>query len=113
MYRHLRPEALREGAFGITSFWGAECVALGAGSLEEAEELFRALLGHANDLGLYAEEIDPSNGEALGNFQQGFTHVGLINAALSIDRRRRGISQLPRRVEQRSPERAAISEKRL
>jgi GH15 family glucan-1,4-alpha-glucosidase len=98
LYRHLRPEALKEGAFGITSFWGAECVALGAGSLEEAEDLFRMLLGHANDLGLYAEEIDPSSGEALGNFPQGFTHVGLINAALSIDRRRKGMTPIPHEV---------------
>jgi GH15 family glucan-1,4-alpha-glucosidase len=45
------------------------------------------LLEYQNELGLFAEEIDPSTGDALGNFPQSFTHVGLISAALSIDER--------------------------
>jgi GH15 family glucan-1,4-alpha-glucosidase len=72
-----------EGAFGIASFWAVECLAQG-GDLEAATAAFERLLAHANDVGLYAEEIDPDTGAALGNFPQAFTHVGLINAALTL-----------------------------
>jgi GH15 family glucan-1,4-alpha-glucosidase len=46
--------------------------------------MFEHLLTFRNDLGLLAEEIDPSSGAALGNFPQAFTHVGLVNAALTL-----------------------------
>jgi GH15 family glucan-1,4-alpha-glucosidase len=72
-----------EGAFGICGFWGVECRARG-GDLAGAVAAFDRLLGYANDLGLYAEEIAPRTGAALGNFPQAFTHVGLINAALTL-----------------------------
>ena len=80
-----------EGAFGICSFWAVEYLALGGGSIAEAQEQFAALLEYANDVGLYGEEIDPETGAALGNFPQAYTHVGLINAAISLrDRLERG-----------------------
>ncbi|HYL04415.1 MAG TPA: glycoside hydrolase family 15 protein [Thermoanaerobaculia bacterium] len=72
-----------EAAFGICNFWLAEFLAR-AGRLEEALAQFQRVLGYANDLGLYGEEIDPRTGAALGNFPQAFTHVGLISAALAI-----------------------------
>ncbi|MFU8813830.1 MAG: glycoside hydrolase family 15 protein [Pseudomonadales bacterium] len=74
-----------EGAFGIASFWRVEYLAL-AGRMEEAKAAFERLLGRANHIGLYAEEIDPESGEALGNFPQAFTHVGLITAAVALRR---------------------------
>ncbi len=73
-----------EGAFVICSFWLANCLAQ-AGELDRAREVFERVLGHANDVGLLAEEIDPRSGALLGNFPQAFSHVGLINAAWSID----------------------------
>jgi GH15 family glucan-1,4-alpha-glucosidase len=72
-----------EGAFGICSFWAVECLARG-GQIDEATRTFERLLKYANDVGLYAEEIDPTSGAALGNFPQAFTHIGLINAALTL-----------------------------
>jgi GH15 family glucan-1,4-alpha-glucosidase len=78
-----------EGAFGICSTWVTENLAAGGGSLAEAEGWFRQFLGYANDLGLFAEEIDPATGAALGNFPQAYSHVGLISAALAIEARRR------------------------
>ncbi len=75
--------AAGEGAFGIASFWAVECRTHG-GDLAGATGAFEHLLGYANDLGLFAEEIDPATGAALGNFPQAFTHIGLINAALTL-----------------------------
>jgi GH15 family glucan-1,4-alpha-glucosidase len=72
-----------EGAFGICSFWAVECRARGE-DVGGARDAFDHLLGYANDIGLFAEEIDPDTGQALGNFPQAFTHIGLINAALTL-----------------------------
>jgi GH15 family glucan-1,4-alpha-glucosidase len=54
------------------------------GDVAGATQTFEQLLAYANDVGLLAEEIDPDTGAALGNFPQAFTHVGLINAALTL-----------------------------
>lgn len=97
LYRYRRQPA--EGAFGICSFWEAEYLGLGGGTLQEARSVFERLLRYANDVGLYSEEIDPASGAAMGNFPQAFTHVGLINAAISIERREEGTRQLPHRAQ--------------
>jgi GH15 family glucan-1,4-alpha-glucosidase len=85
LYRYRDPEmSPGEGAFGICSFWAAEYLALGGGTLEEADAEFGKVLHYSNDLGLFGEEIDPTDGKVLGNFPQAFTHVGLINTALTL-----------------------------
>jgi GH15 family glucan-1,4-alpha-glucosidase len=73
-----------EGAFGICSFWAVDYRAQQQ-DLDGAHRAFEQLLGYATDTGLFAEEIDPDTGAHLGNFPQAFTHVGLIDAALSIE----------------------------
>ncbi|MDX5346855.1 MAG: glycoside hydrolase family 15 protein [Hymenobacteraceae bacterium] len=73
-----------EGTFGVCSFWLAECLAK-AGRVAEAKEIFETMLQHATSAGLFSEEIDPDTHALLGNFPQGFTHIGLINAALCIN----------------------------
>ena len=89
LYRSERSPEDGEGAFAMCSFWIADFLARGGGSVEDAHRAFARTTQYANGLGLYAEEIDPRTGGALGNFPQAFTHVGLINAALSIAERDR------------------------
>jgi GH15 family glucan-1,4-alpha-glucosidase len=74
-----------EGTFGLCSFWYVECLSR-AGDLQQARFLFEKMLGYANHVGLFAEEIG-QRGEHLGNFPQAFTHVALISAAYDLDRR--------------------------
>ena len=83
-----RWEGARDGAFGICCFWAVQHLADGGGTLEEAEGRLRLLLSYANDVGLYAEETEPRTGAPMGNFPQAFTHVGLIQAALAVEKRR-------------------------
>jgi GH15 family glucan-1,4-alpha-glucosidase len=84
LYRKEQSLTMGEGAFGICSFWDVDFLARGGGTSLEAHDAFAQATAYANDLGLFAEEIHPKTYEALGNFPQGFTHVGLINAALSL-----------------------------
>ena len=93
LYRYDDSVRKHEGAFWICSFWAVEHLAKGGGSLARASALMRETCWYANDLGLMAEEIDPATGDALGNFPQAYTHVGLINAALSLDERERRVVQ--------------------
>ena len=88
LFRYQRDR--REGAFGICGFWGVEYLALGGGVLSRAYQCFESLLKFGNDLGLFAEEVNPDTGEALGNFPQAFTHIGLISAALTLAEKEQG-----------------------
>jgi GH15 family glucan-1,4-alpha-glucosidase len=81
-----------EGSFTACSFWYVECLAR-AGELEKAQLLFEKLLGYANHLGLYSEELG-ANGRHLGNFPQAFTHLALISAATYLDRVLSGTSDV-------------------
>ena len=79
--------ALGCGLAALRTFWLIEAMVLTRRSdlIEEARVMFERMLGYANHLGLYAEQTG-ARGEALGNFPQAFTHLGLIKAALILDR---------------------------
>ncbi|MEU4569075.1 glycoside hydrolase family 15 protein [Micromonospora sp. NPDC023956] len=79
----VRRWATDPGGFLLCSFWLVQCLVL-AGEPERAEALFVRVAGHANDVGLFAEQVDPVTGGLLGNFPQALSHIGLVNAAWEL-----------------------------
>ncbi|MFG3659826.1 glycoside hydrolase family 15 protein [Streptomyces sp. NPDC047706] len=79
------PDGLRgsEGTFSLCTFMYVDALAR-AGRTDQARLVFEKMLGYANHLGLYSEEIDPT-GRQLGNFPQAFTHLALIDAAITLN----------------------------
>lgn len=75
--------ASHEGTFSVCTFWYVECLSR-SGQLEKARFYFEKMLGFANHLGLYSEQLG-FKGEHLGNFPQAFTHLGLISAAYNLN----------------------------
>ena len=72
-----------EGTFSLCTFMYVDALA-GAGRLEDARLTFEKMLTYANHLGLFSEEIGDT-GEQLGNFPQAFTHLALIDSALTLN----------------------------
>ena len=72
-----------EGALTMLSFWLIGSL-LGYGKVQQAKDLFEEMLGYSNHLGLYSEMIDPVTKQALGNFPQAFSHIGLIHTARNL-----------------------------
>ena len=85
LYRYRFEDGLdgTEATFTACAFWRVGVLALG-GHTRLATDLFERLLTRANDLGLYAEEIDAATSEQRGNFPQAFTHMSLISQALRL-----------------------------
>jgi GH15 family glucan-1,4-alpha-glucosidase len=87
IYRYLTEDGLPggEATFVMCSFWMVDNLAM-QGRADEARALFERITSYANDLGRLAEEIDPTSGELLGNYPQGFSHLALIRSAFNIAR---------------------------
>ncbi|MFB6212341.1 MAG: glycoside hydrolase family 15 protein [Candidatus Magasanikbacteria bacterium] len=85
IYRYKNEDGLpgKEGAFFLASFWLVDALCF-ADKKKEAEKIFKKLIDYSNHLNLYSEEIDPNNKNFLGNFPQGYTHIGLINSAFYL-----------------------------
>lgn len=73
-----------EHAFAACTFWMIEALCY-AGRTEEAGELLDGALRYSNDLDLWSEEIDPTNGALLGNFPIGISHLAVIGAITAYD----------------------------
>jgi GH15 family glucan-1,4-alpha-glucosidase len=73
-----------EGTFSMCSFWYVECLSR-KGDVLKARHFMEKMLGYANHVGLYGEELGP-RAQHLGNFPQAFTHLALIDAAITLDR---------------------------
>lgn len=86
VYRYESSDGIagREGTFVMCSFWYIDCLAR-AGDVRLARLFFEKMIGYANHLGLFSEEIGPA-GDLVGNFPQAFSHVALICSAITLDR---------------------------
>ncbi len=80
-----------EGAFLACTWWLVSDLCR-LGEIEEAQRRLEHLLTFASPLGLYSEEVDPATGALLGNYPQAFTHIGLINSAVTLQRAQEGRS---------------------
>lgn len=85
LYRYVKRDDLGvpSSAFVICSFWMIEALAR-VGHFDAAQRTMNRVNQAANHLGLYSEHFDPRTGIQLGNFPQGYSHVGQINAAFSL-----------------------------
>jgi pentatricopeptide repeat protein len=72
-----------EGTFSLCTFWYVDALAR-AGRVDEAVLTFEKMMTYGNHLGLFSEEIG-ATGDQLGNFPQAFTHLSLINAAITLN----------------------------
>ncbi|MGB6456932.1 MAG: glycoside hydrolase family 15 protein [Streptosporangiaceae bacterium] len=73
-----------EGTFSLCTFLYVDALAQ-AGRLDDAILVFEKMFTYGNHLGMFSEEIDSTGGQ-LGNFPQAFTHLSLINAAITLNR---------------------------
>lgn len=89
VYRYLYEDGLpgREGGFHLCTAWLIQALVL-VGRVDDARNLFDQMIELLGPTGLGSEEYCPKLRIALGNHPQAYTHLGIINAALAIDRRR-------------------------
>jgi trehalose-phosphatase len=87
VYRYRWDDGLpgREGGFHLCTAWLVEAY-LRTGRRADAEELFEQMLDCAGPTGLLPEQYDPLTERGLGNHPQAYSHLGLINCAVLLDR---------------------------
>jgi len=87
MFRYVKPDdfGLPQNAFNICTFWYIEALAA-MGRLDEARQIFDAMLACRNHVGLLSEDLDPKTNELWGNYPQTYSLVGIINSAMRLSR---------------------------
>lgn len=85
MYRYKTPDdfGIPKSSFTICTFWMIKSLYL-TGQQQQAIEMFERVLQYSNHVGLFSEDIDFSSKRLLGNFPQGYSHIALIDTALTI-----------------------------
>lgn len=84
-------------SFTVCSFWMVKAL-WQIGEKEEAEHMFNQLLSYANPLGLFSEDLDFKTKEQLGNFPQGYSHLALIDCAITLGMPDKVVPPLARRT---------------
>jgi GH15 family glucan-1,4-alpha-glucosidase len=113
VYRYRSEDGLtgKDATFFLCTLWLVDSLALG-GRVEEAYRLLEKVVSYGSDLGLFAEEIDSSTGQPLGNFPQGFTHMALINSAVNIAKAEKHGAEAEPETELERARRGSIAAKR-
>jgi GH15 family glucan-1,4-alpha-glucosidase len=85
MYRYKTSDdfGIPQSSFTICTFWMIKSLYL-IGREKQAIEMFERVLQYSNHVGLFSEDIDFSSKRLLGNFPQGYSHIALIDTALTL-----------------------------
>lgn len=84
-YTHADDFGKPKSTFLVCAFWYAEALAC-VGRTQESQDVLNRLVGYANHVGLFSEDVDPEGGQ-WGNFPQTYSHVGLMNSVFRIARK--------------------------
>ena len=85
MYRYKDHDDFGEPktSFTVCTFWLIKSLYL-IGEVDDAKNLFERVLQYSNHLGLFSEGIDFTTKRLLGNFPQGYSHLALIDTAITL-----------------------------
>jgi len=84
-----------KSSFTVCTFWLIKAL-YRIGRKELAKELFEKTLSYGNHVGLFSEDIDFKTKRLLGNFPQGYSHLALIDAAMTL-------SEIPKWFDEEDP----------
>lgn len=86
MFRYINKDdfGVPHSSIVICTFWLINSL-YKIGYKEEAVIMFENMVKYSNHLGLFSEHISVATKQLLGNFPQGYSHLGLIQSALILN----------------------------